>query len=341
MGSVIGIVGAGSFGMAITKLASENNKVLLYSRRDDLVNKINQKQAYNGIVFPHNVKATTSLEKISEQCNLIIPIIASAHFRKVMKLLSPYLNPHHILIHGTKGFDLKDEDISAEKQLLLSDVKTMSQVILEETNVLRVGALTGPNLAKEILNGLPTATVIASEYDEVIERGRKALIGKAFFVYGSHDLKGAELAGALKNIIALASGMTAANNLGKNVQAILITLGLREMMMIAEALGANPKSLIGTAGIGDLVATATSDKSRNYSFGYRIGMGEKFQNVLDSLDEVAEGIRSLKVANQIINQYGLQAPITKMIYGMIYNGKDVKQSIAALMKFPFRMDIDM
>lgn len=341
MSSAIGVVGAGSFGLAITKLASENADVILYSRRSELVEEINSKSTYGDVVFSNRVKATTDLELLAQESGLVIPIIASAHFRSVMKQLGPFLTPHHIVIHGTKGFDLKSEDIRADKELLLSDVKTMSEVILEESNVLRVGALTGPNLAKEILNGLPTATVIASEYDEVIEKGRKALSGNSFFVYGSHDLKGAELAGALKNIIALASGMLAANKLGKNVEAILITLGLREMMMIAEELGANPKSLTGTAGIGDLVATATSDKSRNYNFGYRIAKGEKFEEVLNSLDEVAEGVRSLKVAYQIINQYNIQAPITKTIYGMIFNGRDVKQSIAALMKFPFRMDIDL
>ncbi len=341
MSSAVGVVGAGSFGLAISKLASENSDVLLYSRRTELVNEINRSGTFKGLKFGDKIKATSDLNQLSEKCSLIVPIIASAHFRTVMRQLGPFLNPQHIVIHGTKGFDLKNEDLSANTDLLLSDVKTMSQVILEETNVLRVGALTGPNLAKEILNGLPTATVIASEYDEVITIGRKALAGNTFFVYGSHDLKGAELAGALKNIIALASGMVAANELGKNVQAILITLGLREMMMIADALGANPKSLIGAAGIGDLVATATSEKSRNYSFGYRIAKGEKFEKVLDSMDEVAEGVRSLKVAHQIISQYNIQAPITKTIYGMVYNGKDVKQSIAALMKFPFRMDIDL
>ena len=341
MGSAVGVVGAGSFGLAITKLASENSDVLLYSRRKDLVDKINENSEYKGIKFASNVRATTDLQKLALECELIIPIIASKHFRSVIRKLAPFLQPHHILIHGTKGFDLKYEDLSLDQELLLSDVETMSEVILEETNVLRVGALTGPNLAKEILNDLPTATVIASEYDEVIERGRKSLSGNTFYVYGSHDLKGAELAGALKNIIALASGMVAANDLGKNVQAILITLGLREMMKIAEALGANPKSLTGTAGIGDLVATATSEKSRNYNFGYRIAKGEKFEDVLNSQEEVAEGVRSLKVANQIIHQYNLQSPITKTIYGMIYGGKDVKKSIAALMKFPFTMDTDL
>ena len=341
MGNTIGIVGAGSFGLAISKLASENSNVLLYSRRKELVNQINKTSTYRNISFNHLVKCTGDLEEIASQCSLLIPIVASAHFRSVIKELSPYLNPEHILIHGTKGFDLKSEEFNSQNDLLLKDVKTMSDVILEETNVLRIGALTGPNLAEEILNGLPTATVVASEYDEVINRGRKALSGRSFFVYGSHDLRGAELAGALKNIIALASGMVTANELGKNVQAILITLGLREMMAIGEALSANPKSFLGTAGMGDLIATSTSVKSRNFSTGYRLAKGEKLEDVLNSTEEVVEGIRSLKVAYEIINNYNLQAPLIKSIYGMVFQQKDVRSNIAALMKFPFRMDMDI
>ena len=341
MGTAVGVVGAGSFGLALTKLAAENSEVILYSRRKELVESVNNQSSYKGIDFPNTVRATSEISEIGENCDLIFPVTASKHFKSIIQTLSPFLNPGHMVVHGTKGFDIKNENFDTTEKLILDDVKTMSQVILEETNVLRVGALTGPNLAKEILEGQPTATVVASEFDEVIERGRKALSGPSFFVYGSHDLRAAELAGALKNIIALGAGMIAAHNLGKNVESLLITLGLREMMMIAGSLGANPKSLIGVAGIGDLVATATSEKSRNYTFGNRLGKGEKFEDIVKSMDEVAEGVRSLKVAHQIIQQYKVQAPITKSIYNMVYNGKDVKTTIALLMKFPFRMDIDL
>lgn len=339
MKSAVGIVGAGSFGLALAKLASENSDILLYSRRNEVIESVNNTHSLKNFELPQNIKATSDLEEIADQCELIIPVIASAHFRTVVQALSPYLSPSHMLIHGTKGFDFMDLDY--EKELALKDVHTMSDVILQETNVLRVGALTGPNLAKEIMNGQPTATVIASEFDEVMLRGRKALQGSTFFVYGSRDIRAAELAGALKNIVALCSGMIAANNLGKNVQSILITLGLREMMMISEVLGANPKSFTGVAGVGDLVATATSSNSRNYSFGYKLGSGEKFQDILKKQEEVAEGIRSLKVANAVIEKFQLETPIMKSIYNMVYNGKDVQSTIATLMKFPFRMDSDI
>ena len=341
MSKAVGIVGAGKFGLALSKLASENSDVILYSRRTELVDEVNRHSRLGDITFKPNVVATSNLKELATKCDLIIPVIASVHFRPVMKELGAYLGPQHVVIHGTKGFDLRIEEFSDDSTLTIEDIKTMSDVVKEESNVLRVGALTGPNLAGEILLGLPTATVIASEFDQVILKGRKALSGKAFFVFGSHDLKGAELAGAFKNILALASGIVSGNALGKNVQAMLITLGLREMMLLGEAMGANPKSFLGTAGIGDLVATATSKKSRNFSCGLRLAKGESLQDILDSMEEVAEGVRSLKVAYYIIHKNELQAPLTKAIYAMVFEGKDVLETIDALMKLPFSIDMDL
>lgn len=340
---VIGIVGAGKFGLALANLVVPNSNVLLYSRRKDLVESINNTHNYNGIEFASSVKATSSIEEVCLNCELILPVISSIHFRGVIKEMSRYLTPEHMLIHGTKGFDLipgELEDGYKYEGFKRSDVKTMSEVISEETDVIRIGALCGPNLATEILDGLPTATVIASEFDEVIKGGRDALSGKRFFVFGSYDLRAAELTGALKNVIALASGLIGGKNLGKNSEAMLIVRGLREMILIGELMGSSSTGFLGTAGIGDLIATATSSKSRNYSCGMRIANGEKIDDILSSADEVVEGVRSLHIAHYLVDKFRIHAPIISTIYKIIFKNKEIEASIFDLMKYPMASDVD-
>ena len=308
-----------------------------------MVDLVNKGHEYQGIQLSSRILATSSPQDICEQCELILPVTPSMHFRGVMKLMSPFLTPHHLLIHGTKGFDVLPGAIEGEYKiddLKISDVKTMSEIIIEETDVKRVGALCGPNLANEILKGLPTATVIASEYNEVIKAGRNAISGKNFFVFGSYDIKAAELAGALKNVIALASGILNGRQLGRNTEAMLIVRGLREMMIIGEALGSDSKSFYGTSGLGDLIATATSHDSRNFNFGLRIAKGEKIDEIISSTSEVYEGVRTTGIANQIVRKLKLRAPIMRAIHDVLFEDKDIEDSILELMKYPLVHDVD-
>ena len=195
------------------------------------------------------------------------------------------------MIHGTKGFDLTgvSEDVMADHPITRKNVHTMSEVIRQESVVVRIGCLSGPNLSAEIMEGQPTATVIASRFNEVIKLGRKVLDSQQFHVFGSHELMGAELAGALKNAIAIGSGILGGLGMGKNIQAMLITRGLMEMVYFGKAMGANSKAFIGTAGIGDLVATATSTKSRNYTFGMRMAKGESLEEISNTMPGTCRG----------------------------------------------------
>ncbi len=339
----VGVVGGGKFGFALTNLMSQNTNVIIYSRRSELVDSINNDHEYRGISFADNVSATTSIEEICAKCQMMLPVISSVHFRKVIHEMAPHLTPEHILIHGTKGFDILPGELESGfkfEGFKRRDVKTMSEVILDETDVIRIGALCGPNLASEILQGLPTATVIASEFDEVINAGRQALSGDRFFVFGSYDMRAAELTGALKNVIALASGLIGGKNLGKNSEAILIVRGLREMVLLGDLMGSSTKSFFGTAGIGDLIATATSNKSRNYSCGKRIAHGEKIGDILANAEEVVEGIRSLHIAHYLVNKFELHAPIITTIYKIIFGGKNIEESIGDLMRLPMVSDVD-
>ncbi len=335
----VGVIGSGSFGTAVANLLSVNNKVLLYSRRSEIIERINTKHEHLGVKLSPNIVATPDMAEVGQACTLIFPIVSSENFRDMMQQLCPHLRPHHLLIHGTKGLDTKmlDQSIIVDER---QRIHTMSEVILQESPVKRVGCLSGPNLSGEIMEGQPAATVIASRFTEVIKAGQMALRSKRFQVYGTHDIVGAELAGALKNIIALGSGMLGGLGLGQNVWALLITRGLMEMIHIGKALGADTHAFLGIAGIGDLVATASSKKSRNYSLGSRLAKGETLDEIITDMNEVAEGVRTLKIAKQAGEYYKIHTPIVDTLHRIVYKGFPLEKALEYLMAYPYAVDVD-
>jgi len=337
----VGIIGSGSFGTAIAKILSKNSDVYIYSRRQETIDQINNEHTNLGINLEENIEGIDDMERLAQECDVLFPIIPSAAFRKVIKKLSPYLRPYHIVIHGTKGLDVSGFSMDAlDKSISRDNVHTMSEIIVQETTALRVGCLSGPNLAKEILENKPTATVIASRFDEVIEAGEALLNTDNFHVFGTNDILGAEFAGAFKNAIAIGSGILGGMKMGKNLQAILITRGLREMIFLAKSMGADIKTFFGTAGIGDLVATTTSSNSRNFSFGKRIGEGEKASTIIEDTQELAEGYRTVQIMNHLASHYRLRLPIIKMIYSIVYEDFDPRKAIRFLIKYPYGVDVD-
>jgi glycerol-3-phosphate dehydrogenase (NAD(P)+) len=341
---VIGVIGAGSFGMAIANLLAHHNDVLLFSRHEAVVEEINKSRKNKGVTLANRVQATHSMEEIVGSCKLLFPIIPSTAFRKTIISMSPFLTPSHTIIHGTKGFDLinvSEEQLQEEKVTITRrNVRTMSEVVLEESHVLRVGCLSGPNLASEILAGQPTATLVASRFKEVIQQGQNALNSPVFHVFGSYDLIGAELAGALKNIIALASGMLEGLGMGRNMQGLLISRGLAEMVYFGKEMGAQSKAFVGVAGIGDLVTTATSPNSRNHTFGQRLAKGETVEQIRATMPELAEGVRTLKIAHELAKHYRLRVPIVQTLYAVIYEGLDMQRALKFLMSYPYDVDVD-
>jgi glycerol-3-phosphate dehydrogenase (NAD(P)+) len=339
----VGVIGAGNFGSVIANLLAQRRKVLLYARNKNVVEHILATNENRGYKMLDNITPTNDLSMIADQCDVIFPIVPSAHFRSMMKELSPYLHPYHLLIHGTKGFDVMlpdGETIDSMKELNRSMVKTMSEVIKEESVVVRIGCLAGPNLARELAEGHPAATVIASPFNEVVSTGKRMLRTDRFQVYGNNDLVGVELAGVLKNVIAIAAGALSGMGYGENAKGLLVSRGMVEMVYLGRALGGNTKAFLGVAGIGDLVTTCNSSLSRNFNVGFRLAQGETLKDITGSTDEIAEGINTVQIAKKCADYYKVRAPITAALYQVLFDDLTVQKAVQYLMRYPLNVDID-
>lgn len=339
----VGVIGAGNFGSAIANILAMNRKVLLYARDEKVVADIRDGKPHRGHQMHPNVEATQDLARVANQCDILFPMVPSAHFRDMMRKLSPYLHPYHILIHGTKGFDIKlpeGQTMEDIPKLTRHQVKTMSEVIQEESVVVRVGCLAGPNLAKELAQRQPGATVVASHFQEVIQTGKKLLRNDRFQVYENSDIVGVEIAGVLKNIIAIASGALSGLGYGENAKGLLISRGAVEMVYLGRALGGDLKAFLGVAGIGDLVTTCNSPMSRNFTVGYRLAKGEKLQDILTDMEEVAEGVNTVRIAKKCADHYKVRALITDRLYKVLFEGMTVEEALEFLMRYPLNADID-
>jgi glycerol-3-phosphate dehydrogenase (NAD(P)+) len=338
----VGVIGVGSFGTAVSNLLSKNTNVILYGRNPDQVASIKASRISSNQKLHKNVELTDDLEYLASKCSIIFPIIPASTFRTLMKVLSQYLRPYHIIIHGIKGFDLKADFSKMNSEVFISrnEVRTISEVVREESIVIRVGCLAGPNLAYELAEGQPSATVVASKFNEVILAGQKLLRSDRFQVYGSTDLVGVELSGALKNIIAIASGALTGLGMGENSRGFLISRGMVEMIYLGKVLGGNTQAFVGLAGIGDLVTTCSSQLSRNFTVGYRLAKGESLNDIVNSLEETAEGINTVKVTRDLAKYYKIRAPITEKLYDVMFADLSPETALQYLMKYPFNVDID-
>lgn len=340
--NIVGVIGAGNFGTALSVLLAKNTEVLLYSRHSSVAHAINESHTNLGWDLPPAIKAVTDLEDLCSRCGIIFIAIPSREFQELAIEMAPYLTPQHIVIHGVKGFAPREH---VSKNYMISPhgefpVLTMSEVLKKETNVVRIGCLSGPNLSKELLKGLPAASVIASSYDEVITTAQKLLNQENFKIFRSQYLKGTEIAGALKNIIAIASGMVNGQKLGKNLESIIITKGLRDMLIIGASLDIAPNAFLGLAGIGDLIATSTAHTSRNFSFGYAVGQSDDVDQVLTGTAELVEGIDTTKIIFNYIQKANLSCPVIHMVYDVIFNKKKVKEAVDHIYGEKTSFDVD-
>lgn len=339
----VGVIGIGSFGAAIANLLAEKNNVIVYARDLDVVEEINGQHTAKGRMLSPTIQATNDPQLLCESCDTLFPMISSSGFKEVMGFFAPFLHPYHYLIHGTKGLVLNlppGKTLDSVTKLRRENLCTMSEVILNETVVVRVGCLAGPNLAKELAQQQPAATVVASRFNEVILEGQRLLRGDNFQVYGNSDIIGVELSGVLKNIIAIAAGALSGMGLGENARGLLVSRGMVELIYLGKAMGGSTKSFIGLAGIGDMVTTCNSTLSRNFTVGYKLAQGETLDAIVSEMDEVAEGINTVRLIKFFLESTDLRAPITENLYKVLFQSFKVETALQYLMKYPFNVDID-
>ena len=327
----VGVIGAGEFGRVVSNLLSEKSHVLLYTRNKEKLRAINASKS--------RIRATQSLEEVATNCEVIFPIVPASACLSLIDQLAPYLQPAHIIIHGIKGFCLRDESLrQSSTPIDKSDILTISQVIEERSNVLRIGCISGPNIASEIAAQLPAATIIASKYEEVIYEGQRLLKSAHFLVYGSRDIIGTELCGALKNIIAIAAGLIDSLELGNNAKALLISRGIFDTLQIGRLLGASPEPFLGLAGIGDVITSCFSPAGRNFRVGKLLARHKSIEEATKEVDSTAEGIRTVEIVAQIAKNYKIRCLIAEILYKIIHQEMSIEEANQFLMKLPFAYD---
>ncbi len=323
--STVAVVGGGSWGTVLAHLLSKNcRSVRIWLRDEDQVRQFNstrtQSRYMPRVQLDQKVVATSSMaDALKGGVQAIFWVLPSSACRQRARDLAPLMRGDEVVLHATKGIEG-------------GSMKRISEILVEELPTRRVGVVSGPNLAHEIAVGEPAATVIASDFVEVCRAGEFLLRGPQFLVSTHSDLVGIEWAGTLKNILAIAAGALDGLGLGWNSRAMLITLGLSEMVRFGTAMGAQVQTFLGLAGIGDLLATCGSPKSRNYRVGFRLARGEKLERIIEDLGSTAEGVVTTQHVWRFACERGISMPITEGVYQLIYSSVPAQEVLMQLMK---------
>jgi len=318
------VIGAGSFGTAMSLVASRcGNEVMLWAHDPDVAagiaeNRVNPRFLSD---FQLDVKPTTSLEEAAAFSDTIFMVVPSHHYRQVLSDLKPHLKGPVNIASGTKGIETDT----------LERMSELAASVLGD-RLRGFAVLSGPTFALEAARGDPTAAVVASTDRELSEVVQRALSGSTFRLYNSTDVVGVELAGSLKNVIAIAAGVIEGLGLGSNTNAALITRGLHEITKLGVTLGGRQETFAGLAGMGDLVLTCTGSLSRNRSVGVALGRGKKLSEILDETKFVAEGVKTAKAAQALADKHKIEMPITAEMYRVLYENESPVEAIQRLMR---------
>lgn len=327
----VAVLGAGSWGTALAKLVADQGRpVSLWARRDEVARAIEEerenKSYLAGFRLPDSLTATSDLQAAVDHAVAVVVVVPSHGIRPVLAQLASALPEDCPVLGAIKG-------IENETLKLVSEV--FEEVLPKERHEM-LCYLGGPSFAREVAAEHPTVVCIAGRNEEVAHRFQQLLSTEAFRAYRTTDVVGVELGGALKNVIAIASGITDGLGFGHNTRAALITRGLFEMSRLASKLGADPLTMSGLGGMGDLVLTCTGDLSRNRQVGLRIGKGETLEQILGSMNMVAEGVRTAKSAHELAQRENVDMPIVAEIYRILYEGKDPRKAVQDLMTRPLK-----
>jgi len=323
--SSVGVIGSGAWGTTLALLlVNKGAETTLWEHRPERAFEMQQRREnalfLPGIHFPGALHVTSDIKEAVEEKDMLLLVTPSQLMRGNVRMFAPYVSRETLLVSGSKGIEI-------------SSLKRMTEVIKEELPAMgkRIAALSGPNMAREVAEGKPTAAVVAAEDREVAVQARILLTTSQFRVYTADDVVGVELGGAFKNIIAIGAGINEGMDMGENAKAAFITRGLAELVRLGLAAGANPFTFVGLAGIGDLIVTCASPLSRNQQLGRRLGAGEKLEDILASTHTVAEGVYTTRAALKLAERYQVELPITYELSQVLFEGLDPHEAVPELM----------
>ena len=324
----IAIIGSGSWGVALAiHLAKLGNNIKIWSfleEERDLINNERKCKFLPNVVLPDNITCSTSYEEVINNSDFILHVTPSKFTRSTFKEYKKYITNQPIII-CSKGFETES-------------LKTLDEVLIEEMPNAKIGVLSGPSHAEEVSISIPTVLVIASKHKDVLNEVQDTFMCSNMRIYTSNDVKGVEIGGALKNIIAFCAGVAAGIELGDNSFAALATRGLAEITRLGVKLGGEKDTFYGLSGLGDLIVTCLSEHSRNRTAGKLIGQGKTIEEVKKEVGMVIESIDNIEVAYKLSKKYNIEMPIVDTVYKVIYENLNPKKGVENLMNRSKKME---
>lgn len=326
------VLGAGSWGTALAmQLARNGHPTILWGHRSEVMqamaeSRVNQRYLPD-FPLPDQLTPSADLQATLEQVEHVLIVVPSHAFRQTLQSIKPYLKPGQPIAWATKGLEQESH-------------KLLHKMAQEELGDCDMAVVSGPTFAKEVAKGLPTAVTVAANNPDYADLIAHCLHGGYFRAYTSSDITGVEVGGAVKNVLAIATGIADGLGFGANTRSAIITRGLAEMMRLGVALGGQTETFMGLAGLGDLVLTCTDNQSRNRRFGLALGQGSTIEAALASIDQVVEGLQTAREVHQLAESLGIEMPITSHVYKVLYEGLNPSNAVDSLLGRDQRQELD-